>query len=81
LGTECEKEIYEAVIDLEEMGRGLSRKDILQLRAEIDSKKDTKFTKNALPSTRWYKRLTNIGSSPEALWRQEKKPRKNCLLN
>ena len=36
LGTECEKEIYKAVRELQKVGHGLSRKEILQLAGEID---------------------------------------------
>jgi len=39
LGTECEKEIYEPVSELQKVGHGLSRKEKLQLAGEIDSKK------------------------------------------
>lgn len=55
LGTECEKEIYEAVVQLQKIGHGLSRKEILKLAGEIDAKREVKVFKNALPSKRWYK--------------------------
>lgn len=54
LGSECEKEIYEAVVQLQKMGHGLSRKEILKLAAEVDAKREITVFKNDLPSRRWY---------------------------
>ena len=50
LGTECEKEIDEPVSEVHKVGHGLSRKKILQLAGEIDSKRVTQVLKNNLPS-------------------------------
>jgi hypothetical protein len=49
LGSECEKGVYEAVIDLEEMGHGVNRIEILQLAGQINSERETKVCKNACP--------------------------------
>ena len=43
LGTECEKEIYELVTELQRVGHGLSGKKILQLAEDVDSKKWHRF--------------------------------------
>jgi hypothetical protein len=50
LGTECEKEIYKRVTELQKVGHGLSHKEILQLAGEINSKRVTQVLKNTLPS-------------------------------
>jgi hypothetical protein len=50
LGTECEKEIYVPVTELQNVGHGLSHKEILQLAEETDSKRVTQVLKNTLPS-------------------------------
>jgi hypothetical protein len=50
LGTECEKEIYEPVTELQKVGHGLNHKEILQLAGEINSKRVTQVLKNTLPS-------------------------------
>lgn len=55
LGVNCEKEIYDAVVELQQMGHGLSRKEIIQLAGDVDAKNETKVFKNSLPSKRWYK--------------------------
>jgi hypothetical protein len=38
LGAELEKELYEAVTELQKIGHGISRKEILRLAGDIDSK-------------------------------------------
>jgi hypothetical protein len=50
LGTECEKEIYEPVTELQKVRHDLSHKEILQLAGQIDSKRVTQVLKNILPS-------------------------------
>jgi len=53
LGSECEKVVYEAVIDLEEMEHCLNRIEILQLAGQKNSKGETKVCKNVCPSKMW----------------------------
>ncbi|KAK9753781.1 CENP-B N-terminal DNA-binding domain [Popillia japonica] len=55
LGAECEKDIYEAVVQLQKMGHGLTTKEVLKLAGDIDAKREIKVFKNEWPSKRWYK--------------------------
>jgi hypothetical protein len=43
LGVELEKELYEAVIEVQKIGHGIRRKEILRLAGDIDSKSKTSY--------------------------------------
>jgi hypothetical protein len=52
LGVESEKELYEAAIELQKIGHGVSRKEVLRLAGDIDPKNKTKVFKHDMPSKR-----------------------------
>jgi hypothetical protein len=56
LGTECVKEIYEPVTQLQKFGHGLGHKEV-QRAGEVDSKRVIQVLKNTLPSKLWYKSI------------------------
>jgi hypothetical protein len=46
LGVELEDELYEAVTELQKIGHGIRRKEILRLAGDIDCKNKTKVFKH-----------------------------------
>jgi hypothetical protein len=55
LGVESQKELYDAIVELQKIGHGIGRKEILRLGGEIGSKNKTKVLKNDMPSKRWFR--------------------------
>jgi hypothetical protein len=57
LGVELEKELYEAVIELQKIGHGIRRKEILRPAGDIGSKSKTKVFKHDMLSQRWFEKF------------------------